>query len=294
MKKIKIMEVGLRDGLQVVSQTIPLKEKLFLVNGLINSGIKNIQVGSFVNPKKVPQMLNIDDFVKQLPDRHDIEYSALVFNVQGVERALQLGIKKIETSVSVSQTYNKKNLGMSTSKSLKNLKSIIEIGMKNNLQIRAGLQCVWGCPYDGRVKQELIIKNLSSILEMGVNKIALCDTSGMADPQSISVLLESIFKFFPDIYLCMHFHNTQGVGLVNLFQALKFNIMEIDTSFGGIGGSPFIKSSGGNISTEDTVNMLESMGYRTGIDIKKVARLSQNLERKIGKSYFSGQLYKSL
>ncbi len=285
---IKIIEVGLRDGLQVVNTFIPTEEKLNIIDDLIDAGIKNIQVTSFVNPKKIPQMSDAELVVKQLPNINGIEYSALVFNTIGVERAIRSGIKKIETSISVSQAYNQKNLGMDLSKSVENLKQIIQLGIETKLKIRAGLQCVWGCPFDGNVGQKVILKKLSDILEMGINRISLCDTSGMATPDSTAALLEAINKTFPDIILCMHFHNTYGMGLANLYKALEYGIQEIDTSIGGIGGSPYINGSKGNIATEDTLYMLNSMGYKTNIDMKKVIRLSKKLKERIGLSYFNG------
>ena len=291
---INIMEVGLRDGLQIVDKFISTQKKLDLISGFIDSGIKNIQVTSFVNPDKVPQTSDAESLVKQLPIVDNIEYSALIFNRKGMERAIYSGINKVETSISLSPTYNKKNLGMSVDQSIRNLRKVIQFGLENNIDIRAGLQCVWGCPYEGLIDHSIIIKKISKIIEMGPARISLCDTSGMANPREISSLLNLIYKTFPGIYLSLHFHNTYGMGLVNLFQALQFDIKEIDTSFGGIGGSPYIKNSKGNIATEDTIYMLENMGYKTGMDINKISRLSNKLEKIIGSSYFSGQIYKTI
>jgi len=289
--KITIMETGLRDGLQVVQKYVSIKDRLLIVNGLIDAGIKHIQVTSFVNPKKVPQMSESEKLVKRLRLNKKIDYSALVFNLIGVERALNSGINKIETSISVSESYNQKNLGLNNIQSLEKLKDVIQFGLGNKLNIRAGLQCVWGCPYDGIVKNNIIINNISSILNLGIKRISLCDTSGMANPNTISRLLDSIYNHFPKIKLCLHLHNTYGAGLKNLRCALQFGVKEIDTSMGGIGGTPFIKNSKGNIATEDTVSMLENMGYYTGIDFKKVSKYSRFLEKIIGKHYFSGKLY---
>ena len=292
--KINIIEVGIRDGLQVVDKFIPTEQKLDFINGFIDSGIKNIQVTSFVNPKKVPQTSDAEDLVKKLPVVNDVEYSALIFNQRGIERAIESGIKKVETSISLSSIYSKKNLGIGIDESIDKLKHLIKFASKNDMDIRAGLQCVWGCPYDGKVDHSIIIKKLSEIVEMLPSRISLCDTSGMATPNEISALLELINKTFPKIHLSLHLHNTYGIGLVNLFHALQFEIKEIDTSFGGIGGSPYISRSKGNIATEDTIYMLEKMGYGTGINIKKIAKLSKTLNNIIGPSYFSGQIYKIL
>jgi len=286
------METGLRDGIQVVESYVPIEDRVVIVNGLIDAGIKNIQITSFVNPKKVPQMSESEELISRLSCKKNIEYSALVFNCKGVERAINSGINKIETSISVNESYNQKNLGLNNVEAIKKLKNVIKSGLENKLKIRAGLQCVWGTPDKKEINADNIISNISSILNLGVDKISLCDTSGIATPDSTSRLLESIYNNFPEINICLHLHNTYGYGLKNLRCALEFGIKEIDTSLGGIGGTPFLKFSKGNIATEDTVSMLEKMGYHTGIDYKKVSKQSRFLEQIIGKKYFSGKIYK--
>ena len=293
-KNFEIMEVGLRDGLQIVEKDISIEYKLSIINGLIESGIKNIQVTSFVNPKRVPAMAHADELARRLPVVEDIHFSCLVFNEIGVERALRSGLKKIETSISVSETYSQNNLGMNIGESVKNLKKIVSMAERNGMKIRSGLQCVWGSSYDGAIDQKVVINKLSDILSMGISRVSLCDTHGMARPNDVSNLLDIIYKTFPEINISMHLHNTNGMGLVNLNEALKFDINEIDTSMGGIGGSPFIETSSGNIATEDTIYMLENMGYDIGIDIEKISSLSRMLEKDIGESYFSGRVYKTI
>ena len=234
-------------------------------------------------------------FAEDLASRIDrikgIEFSGLVFNQKGVERALNCGLNKIETSISISERYSQKNLAMCVSDSLKNLKDIVAVAKKSSMNIRAGLQCVWGFKDNDSFDQLVVIERLKEIIEMGVKRISLCDTSGLASPKKISKLLDEVVSLFSDIEISIHLHNTNGLGLVNLFTALDFGIKEIDTSLGGIGGSPFIKNSRGNIATEDAVYLMESMGYDMGIDIKKISKLSRDLEKKIGSKYFSGKIY---
>ena len=286
------METGLRDGIQAVESYVPIKDRVTIVNGLIDAGIKNIQITSFVNPKKVPQMSESEELISRLSRKNNIEYSALVFNCKGVERAINSGINKIETSISLSESYNQKNLGLNNLEAIEKLKNVIKSGLENKLDIRAGLQCVWGTPDNREINADNIISNISLILNLGVDKISLCDTSGMATPDTTFRLLESIYNDFPEVNICLHLHNTYGYGLKNLRCALQFGIKEIDTSLGGIGGTPYLKNSKGNIATEDTVSMLEKMGYHTGIDYKKVSEQSRFLEKIIGKKYFSGEMYK--
>ena len=293
-KNFEIMEVGLRDGLQIIKKDISIDYKLSIIESLIESGIRNIQVTSFVNPKRVPSMADAEELVKLLPIVKGVQFSGLVFNQIGVERAIRAGLTKIETSISISETYSYNNLGMSIPESIDNLKKIVSTADKNKMQLRAGLQCVWGSTYDETIDQMNVIKRLSDILEMGISRISLCDTTGMARPNDVYSVLDIIYKTFPNIKISMHLHNTNGLGLLNLNEALKFDINEIDTSMGGIGGSPFIEGSSGNIATEDTIYMLDNLGYNIGIDIKKISKISRKLEEKIGGSYFSGNLYKMI
>ena len=293
-KNFEIMEVGLRDGLQIIKKDISIDYKLSIIESLIESGIRNIQVTSFVNPKRVPSMADAEELVKSLPIVKGVQFSGLVFNQIGVERAIRAGLTKIETSISISETYSYNNLGMSIPESIDNLKKIVSTADKNKMQLRAGLQCVWGSTYDDTIDQMNVIKRLSDILEMGISRISLCDTTGMARPNDVYSVLDIIYKTFPNIKISMHLHNTNGLGLLNLNEALKFDINGIDTSMGGIGGSPFIEKSSGNIATEDTIYMLDNLGYNIGIDIKKISKISRKLEEKIGGSYFSGNLYKMI
>lgn len=290
--RVEIMEVGLRDGLQNVDQHISVDDRLTIIDGLIDSGIKNIQVASFVNPKRVPQMAMAEDLAKRIDRKKGVEFSGLVFNQKGVERALNCGLNKIETSISISEIYSQKNLAMDISKSLKNLKYIVSMAKSNSMNIRAGLQCVWGYEDNEPFDHLVVIERLKEIIGMGVKRISLCDTSGLADPRKLSKLLDEVFSLFSDIEISIHLHNTNGLGLVNLFTALDFGIREIDTSLGGIGGSPFIKDSKGNIATEDAVYLMEAMGYDMGVDLKKISKLSRTLEKKIGRKYFGGTIYK--
>ena len=289
--RVEIMEVGLRDGLQNIRGNLSIEDRLFIIEGLIEAGITNIQIASFVNPKKVPQMAFAEDLASRIDRAKGVEFSGLVFNQKGVERALNCGLNKIETSISISERYSQKNLAMSVPESLKNLKDIVTLAKKNSMNIRAGLQCVWGFEDNDSFDSLVVIERLKEIIEMGVKRISLCDTSGLASPKKISKLLDEVVSLFSDIEISIHLHNTNGLGLVNLFTALDFGIKEIDTSLGGIGGSPFIKNSRGNIATEDAVYLMESMGYDMGIDIKKISKLSRDLEKKIGSKYFSGKIY---
>ena len=292
-KKIALLETGLRDGLQAVKNYVSVEDRILIVKGLIDAGVRNIQITSFVNPKKVPQMSESEELIQSLNFEKNVEYSALIFNLRGVERAINSGIEKIETSISVSENYNQKNLGLNNKQAINRLKEVTQFAIENKLKVRAGLQCVWGTSLDRNIQLNTILRNISFILDQGVDKISLCDTSGFATPNTIVQLLELVYNKFPEINICLHLHNAHGNGLKNLRCALQFGIKEIDTSLGGIGGTPYLKNSKGNIATEDTVLLLKDMGYETGIDYKLVSEQSKFLEKIIGSKYFSSKVYKT-
>ena len=289
---ILINEVGLRDGLQGVAQEVTIEQRIKIIDLLIESGIKNIQVCSFVNPEKIPQMNNAEELVKKLPKRSDVSFSAFILNQYGLERALNSGIKKVETSISLSETYSQKNVGISIAEAQDSLHSIVSEAINAKMKIRAGLQCVWGCAYEGKINVKNILKLLEEVINTGANVICLADTIGAANPHNVENLLEKIFKQFPDVKLALHLHVNNGVELDSVKVAIEMGIEQFDTSFGGIGGSPFMKGSKGNIATEEIVEHLNRLGYRSGIVSDKVSVASRMLEEIIDSAYFYGELYK--
>ena len=289
---ILINEVGLRDGLQGVAQEVTIEQRIKIIDLLIKSGIKNIQVCSFVNPEKIPQMNNAEELVKKLPKKSDVSFSAFILNQYGLQRAFNSGIKKIETSIAVSETYSQKNMGISIIEAQENLYSIVSEAINAKMEIRAGLQCVWGCAYEGKINVKNILKLLEEVINTGANVICLADTIGAANPHNVENLLEEIFKQFPDVKLALHLHVNNGVELDSVKVAIEMGIEQFDTSFGGIGGSPFMKGSKGNIATEEIVEHLNRLGYRSGIVSDKVSVASRMLEEIIDSAHFYGELYK--
>jgi hydroxymethylglutaryl-CoA lyase len=293
-KTIFLTEVGLRDGLQNVDPILTIRDKLHIVEGLIKAGLKQIQITSFVNKTLIPQMADAEELIFRLPRSHDVVYSGLVLNQKGLDRALIAGINQVDLSISSSETYSQKNTRMGTKEAMNCLKKMIKKAKESNLRVRAGLQCVWGCVYDGIPNGNKILKMIDDIIEMEPDIISLADSTGMANPMTISKLLEQVFKRNPKIAINLHLHDTMGLGLTNLYSSLPFGIIHYDTSFGGLGGSPFINGSTGNIPTEETVNLLEGLGYDIMIDKKKVSKISRWLHKKIQNSYFGGQIFRKL
>jgi len=291
-KKIILTEVGLRDGLQSVSDFVSTNQKLNMIQGLVNAGLKQIQVASFVHPKWVPQMADAEEICANLPKVDDVIFSGLALNNRGVERAIKANLQRVEVSISTSETHSKKNANMTLEEAMENLKSMIQLAKKNGLAIRAGLQAVWGCVYDGIPPIDRIIQMSKTILDLGVNTLSLSDSTGMGNPHSIKETLEHILPHSGDTPIVLHLHDTRGLGLANVVSALEMGVNQFDSSLGGIGGCPFIKGATGNNATEDTVNLFHELGIETGIDVNKVSAVSQSLVPVIGEEYFSGKLYK--
>ena len=292
-KSVVIEEQGLRDGLQSEGKVVPTAKKLEIINAMIGAGIKRIQITSFVNPKKVPQMADAENLCAGLAKQNDAVYSALVLNPQGVERAVKAGVSHVTASISASDTHSRRNAGMSLKAARKQFSEMAAIGKKHGLTVRGGLQCVFGCRFEGRIDPTGIIDMLKEQLDLGIDEIELADSTGMADPLSIREICSPIITAAGDKPLYLHLHDTEGKGLANALAALQVGITHFDTAFGGMGGCPFIKGATGNIATEDLAFMLGQMGIETGISIDKIAAVSRSLEDFFNKR-FAGKMHRLL
>jgi hydroxymethylglutaryl-CoA lyase len=237
-------------------------------------------------------MAAAEDICARLPKTNDVIFSGLALNNRGVERAIDAGLPRIEVSISTSETHSKKNANMTLDDAMANLKSMIQLAKTNGLDVRAGLQAVWGCVYDGIPPIERIVNMSKFILNLGVDTLSLSDSTGMGNPNTIKKILDQILPHSGDTPIVLHLHDTRGLGLANVVAALDMGINQFDSALGGIGGCPFIKGATGNIATEDTVHLFHELGIETGIDLQKVAAVSQSLVPIIGDNYFSGKLYK--
>ena len=289
-KTVFIEEQGLRDGLQNEDRVVPTEKKIEIINALVDAGVKRIQVASFVNPKKIPQMADADNLYPQIPQTNDVVYSALVLNPKGVERAATAGVTHVTASISASNTHSRRNTGMSLDAARKQFSEMVAIAKSHALTIRGGLQCVFGCRYEGRIDPNGVTDMLKEQLDLGIDEIELADTTGMADPRSIQKLCSSAITAAGEKPVYLHLHDTEGKGLANALAALQAGITHLDTALGGMGGCPFIKDASGNIATEDLVFMLHQMGIETGIDHEKIAAISRSLEA-FFKKRFSGKMH---
>jgi len=278
-----LVDVGLRDGIQREEKFIPTEMKLEYVKDLMDAGLKEIQVTSFVNPKIVPQMSDAADLSALLPASDEVTFSALVLNLKGLERAAEAGIKKVDMGVPATETLAKRNANTTVEDGMKEMEVMVKKAREYGMQVRAGVQVAFGCALEGKVDPGKVISMSRRFLNMGIDELSLADSAGLGNPQLIRKIVQEVLPLAGDVPLVLHLHDTRGQGLANLLSALKSGVTMFDTSFGGLGGCPFIESAKGNIATEDTANMLHEMGIQTGIDIKKVAELSRKMEEYLGK-----------
>jgi hydroxymethylglutaryl-CoA lyase len=289
-KSVTIEEQGIRDGLQNEAKVVPTEKKLQVIDALVDAGVKRIQVASFVNPNLIPQMADAENLYTVLKEKDGVIYSSLVLNPKGMQRAVNAGVHHVTASLSASNTHGQRNAGMSLNEARRRFSQMVAIGKKNGLIVRGGIQCVFGCRYEGRIDPNTVMDILKEQLDLGIDEIELADTTGMADPRAIEEICGSAETLALNKPVYLHLHDTEGKGLANALAALRVGITHFDSAFGGMGGCPFIKGASGNIATEDLAFMLEQMGIATGLDIDKIAAVSRSLEDFFDKR-FSGKMH---
>jgi hydroxymethylglutaryl-CoA lyase len=267
-KSVIIVEVGPRDGLQNEAHFVPTEQKIELINRLSGVGLRRIEITSFVHPRAIPQLRDSEEIIKRIERKPGIIYSTLVPNEKGLERALAAGVEEIALFVSASETHNEKNVKMSISESLEGFRNIAVKALANRIRIRGYIVTAFGCPYEGRVPQEKVEFIAEVYKNLGVHEIALGDTTGMANPVQVRLMIERIMARLDSMDLAVHFHDTRGVALGNILAALQEGVTVFDGSIGGLGGCPYAPGASGNVATEDLVNMFEEMGIKTGIDLQ--------------------------
>jgi hydroxymethylglutaryl-CoA lyase len=289
-KSVAIEEQGLRDGLQSEAKVVPTEKKLEAIDALVDAGVKRIQVASFVNPNLIPQMADAENLCAGLKRHDGVIYSALVLNPKGMQRAANAGLSHITASVSASNTHSQRNAGMSLNEARRQFSKMVGIGKKSGLTVRGGIQCAFGCRYEGRIDPNAVMDLLKEQLDLGIDEIELADTTGMADPRAVQEICGPVKILAQDKPVYLHLHDTEGKGLANALAALQVGVTHFDSTFGGMGGCPFIRGASGNIATEDLAFMLEQMEIATGLDIDKIAAISRSLEDFFDKR-FSGKMH---
>lgn len=275
----------MRDGLQIESQLFTIEQKLELFRRLAEAGLRRIQVGSFVNPKIVPQMADTDELIRILGRQEKTVVSALILNGKGLDRALASGIAHVSMSVSVSDTHSRKNAGRSADEALASMVELIRNARNQGLSVRAGLQSAFGCVYEGAIAEDAVLAAAERMVSAGIDEMNLADSTGMATPRSVRSMVRRISAAFPEVRLSLHLHDTRGLGLANMFSGYEEGVRIFDVCAGGLGGCPFIKGAAGNVPTEDAVHMFEAMGIATGVNlaavIEAVTFLEETLNRKL-------------
>ncbi len=288
--KIILEEQGLRDGFQTLSQVIPTQKKTEYINRLVAAGLTRIQVASFVHPKLVPQMADAEAVCKQLNKKSGVVYSGLVLNLRGVERGIDAGLDHLACSISASNTHSQKNARLTLDGAKNAFKEMVQLSKTNGITVRGGIQCAFGCRYEGYINEDHVLDMVDHHLEMGIDELALADSTGMGNPKQLGDLMQKVVEKAADIPVILHLHNTENKGYANFYAAVMAGVRIFDTAFGGLGGCPFIKSATGNIATEDTAHMAHQMGYETGLNIHKIADISKEMEITLGHK-LPGQLY---
>ncbi len=287
--QVHIVEVGTRDGIQAEKRFVETEQKLRMIELILAAGVRRLEATSFVSPKHVPQLADAEAVLAAMGRPPGVEVEALVPNMRGMERALECELDRIILFVAASEGFNLKNLRASREKMLGAAREISKEALAAGLKMRGGVVTAFGCPYEGRVPLEAVERIAGAYADMGCDEVALSDTVGMTNPSAVRRMVGHMKGKFPEVRFTLHFHNTRGAGLANVLAGLEAGVDTFDASIAGMGGCPFAPRATGNISTEDTVNMLHEMGIKTGIDLPKLLEAAAYAESVLGRQ-LPGQL----
>lgn len=271
--KVKIVEVGPRDGLQNEKIIISTEIKIELIERLADAGLKNIESASFVSPKWVPQMGDASQVMQGIKRQRDVTYSALVPNLKGMQWAIDAGVQEIAIFSAASEAFCQKNINCSIAESLDRFAGIVDLAKQHNIAVRGYVSTVLGCPYQGDVAPEQVAILTKQLFEMGCYEISLGDTIGVGTPNKVKKMLEIVAHDLPMDQLAVHFHDSYGQAIVNIYAAIEMGVRSIDSSVAGLGGCPYAKGASGNVSSEDLVYLLNGLGLESGIDLNKLVAI---------------------
>jgi hydroxymethylglutaryl-CoA lyase len=279
--RIFFNEVATRDGFQIEPAFIATDTKVALVDVLSDCGYAKIEVTSFTSPKAIPMLRDADEVMGRIRRVPGVEYTVLVPNLRGAERALEARADELNLVMSTSETHNLANLRMPMAHSFAALSEVIRL-VDGRTPVNVSLSCCFGCPMEGDVPQDKVLDWVSRFAGQGVRGVTICDTTGMAHPAQVSRMVEALQARFPALQLTLHFHNTRGMGLANVLAAVQGGITRFDGSLGGLGGCPYAPGASGNISSEDAIHMLDAMGYDTGIDLPRLLAVARQMPQIVG------------
>lgn len=272
---VRLVEVGPRDGLQNEKTIIPTPIKIEFINRLSQTGLSTIETTSFVSPKRIPQLADAHEVLSHIQKYPGCRYPVLVPNVHGLENALKAGAKEIAVFTAASETFSQKNTECSIAESLNRVEAIFAMATIHNIAVRGYISCVLGCPYEGTIAPEAVLHIARILQDMGCYEISLGDTIGVGTPLKAITLIEILASEIPIQQLAVHFHDTYGQALANIYACLQLGITVVDSSIAGLGGCPYALGASGNVATEDVLYMLEGMNIKTGVDMNKLLAVSQ-------------------
>jgi hydroxymethylglutaryl-CoA lyase len=281
MPRIYFNEVVTRDGFQIEPEFIATDAKVQLVDALSGCGYAKIEVTSFTSPKAIPMLRDAEEVMGRIRRVPGVEYTVLVPNLRGAERALESRADELNLVMSTSETHNLANLRMPREKSFAALAEVIRV-VGGRTPVNVSLSTCFGCPMEGEVPQEEVLAWAQRFANLGVRGLTICDTTGMAHPEQVSRMCEALQQRFGGLQLTLHFHNTRGMGLANVLASVQAGIVRFDGSLGGLGGCPYAPGASGNISSEDAIHMLAAMGYDTGIDLPRLLQVARALPAIVG------------
>ncbi|MBL8512308.1 MAG: hydroxymethylglutaryl-CoA lyase [Betaproteobacteria bacterium] len=275
-QRIRVNEVGVRDGFQIEREFIPTETKIALIDRLSETGLAKIEVTSFVHPKFVPNMADAETVLAQIQRVPGVIYAALVPNLKGMDRVLvchrsRVFVDEINIFMSASETHNRANVNSSCEDSFVDFKAMINIAKGAGMKVNGTISTSFGCPFEGPVPEARVMAFAERYIKLGVDGITFADTTGMANPRQVeSLMSEAVINFAAHVDITLHFHNTRGMGLANVLAGVRAGVTSFDASIAGLGGCPFAPGATGNVCTEDVVNMLADMGYDTGVDLDRL------------------------
>ena len=300
MSQVRIIEVGLRDGLQNEKTMLSVGTRLELARLLAEAGSRDLEIGAFVSAQWVPQMAGSRELILQVLEERELksspfrrtELSALVPNRRGLEDALSIGIKRVAIFASATEAFSKKNINCSVKESLVRYADVVSEARRHKKTVRGYLSMCFGCPFEGKVLPSKVVRLAEKLIEMGCDEVSIGDTIGVADPKQVKTLVRSLISAVGRKHLALHFHDTRGTALANILASLDLGIAAFDTSIGGLGGCPYAPAATGNVATEDVVYMLHRMGVKTGLKLDKLieanrfatAKMGRELSSKVGRA----------
>jgi hydroxymethylglutaryl-CoA lyase len=283
-QQVKIVEVGPRDGLQNEVKLISAIDKIHLIEKLSDAGVNYIESGSFVSAKWVPQMATSTEVFEKLNRKKNVTYAALTPNMRGFEAALAVNADEVAIFGAASESFSQKNINCSIEESLQRFAPIMAAAKQANIKVRGYVSCTLGCPYEGDIEPEQVALVAEKLFAMGCYEISLGDTVGVGNPDSVTKMIQAVSARVPIEKLAVHFHDTYGQALTNIYAALQLGVSVVDSAIAGLGGCPYAKGASGNVATEDVVYMLNGLGITSGIDFKKLLQAGWFISNKLGKS----------